>query len=317
MTPVQHDVGRLVLWKRLDNTISTVASDVSLSYFDVVWSHHGQRLLFARGRTNFMRYPAANPVLTVFDAASSTLRTFAHGTFASWSPDDRLVGYSKLLNCGASACFGDQMIVSSSGGVPVTLLRNVMDDFLSESWAMRNGGYAYDRWLLGPRGHIQRRLVSMKERVDGWSPDGRALLVQSVHPYAPGPITFSLLTTAGWRHALVTTAWTGGCGACSRVFLDAGWNHAGTRFTVLKPGVYTNSGRTTIGTAFVGDLTGALVHIPVVLREQDETSLVGFAQSDSLVVLQVRHILYRYDLAAKTLNVLARNVDLGSATVIP
>lgn len=200
------------------------------------WAHDGAHLALSIGVAS-LRAPR-NPAAEIVNVRSGHVVAIGRGIPGEWSPDDRFLGFDHLWVCGATGCFEQEGVIPSSGGAVTVLDRYVRGGWLTyETWTPRRYGYAYDRWLLGPRGHVLRRIPGRFDRVESWSPDGHWVAVRYLTRSLRIVLTLVNADT-GRSIRLFVSSPEGGCDACVNQGYELTWNHSSTAFVMLTPYVF-------------------------------------------------------------------------------
>ena len=239
------------------------------------------------------------------------------GEYLSWSPDDRLIGIIRPKFCGANTCDEDIVVRTSAGTDPVVLARHSSSLFDNPIWAPQPQGYAFDRWLLGPRGHVQRRLAGPHERVLSWRADGSRLAVQTYYPYQGTSDVLYLSTPTHQRVRFYTDGWNAGCGACSKDVYGVVWGH-GDLFAFSTPTYPTAKNVVVRSKVFVSSTAGG-APVKVSVAGADVVEILGFTAGDRALVIHAGRTLYRYTIASHRLAALVTGLpdDYNAALLDP
>lgn len=278
------------------------------------WSHDSSRIGIEVGKLDVVKnvFPRAVAV----DLAGHVVR-LGEGMYLSWSPDDRLVGIIRPHFCGANTCDEDVLVRTAVGTDPVVLARHSSSLFDNPVWARQPQGYAFDRWLLGPRGHVERRLAGPRERVLSWRADGSRLALQTYYPYQGTPDVLYLSTPAHARVRFYSDGWNAGCGACSKDVYSVIWGH-GDVFAFSTPTYPTPKNVTVHSKVFVSSTAGG-PYSQVGIPGADVVEILGFTAHDRGLVIHAGRAIYRYNVASHQLATVVTGVpaDYSSAMLDP
>jgi WD40 repeat protein len=275
------------------------------------WSHDSNRIAIEVGRLD----TAKNifPEITIVDLAGHSVQ-LGKGQYVSWSPDDRFVGIIRPNFCGANTCDEDEIVRSSTGGVPIVLARHGSSLFNNPIWAPQARGYGFDRWLLNASGHPTRRLAGPHERILSWRPDGSQLALQTYYPYQGTPNVLYLSTPNGRRGRVYTDGRNAGCGVCSKDVYSVSWAH-GNLWAFSTPVYPTPKNVTVYPKVFVSSISSG-PSIRIDIPSTDIVDILGFVDGDRTVVIHAGRTVYAYDLAAHHLATIVTGVPAGYGTAI-
>jgi hypothetical protein len=303
--------GPLLLWDSATGLTRTLIRGVSGFASGIDWSHDGTRVLVSTGPFDTIKsvFPSA-----VVVTLSGRVHVLGKGIGAGWSPDDRFVGLVRSHYCGANTCDEAELIQPSGGGPAITLVRHITSTFADPEWAQATPAgtfgaatYAFDRWLLGPAGHLIGSIAGPKERVDSWARDASRAAVESYHPYEETPDALYFSTGVSARSHVFTAARRNSCGACSKDVYRVVWGLAcrSSLAAFSTPTYPTPSLKTVYSRLFLSRTGGPVTRIPVPGKD---VSLAGFVDRDQELVAQSGGTLYRYVVADRSLQVIARGV---------
>lgn len=293
-------VADLWLWDRTTRRGRLLQRGVSLDFPIGSWAHDSRHIAVAAGARMPSFDSKGNPTAEVLDIRSGHVTRLGKGVPGEWSPDGRFIGFDHLWICGATGCFVQEDIMPSSGGRPTVLDRYVRGGWLTdEEWAPRRYGYAYDRWLLGPRGHVLRRLVprvpGRLNRVESWSADGHWVAAKWVTPSYRIVLTLTNADTERSRRVYVSAP-TGTCDACINQGYELTWNHTGTAFALLTPDVGGPPPKEVKPSLYIYTLssgTKGQLSKGLPMRHPNPTVL-GWVDHDRAVIVYSGRTLFRY-----------------------
>jgi Tol biopolymer transport system component len=304
----------LGVWDSSRGTQTILLGGVTANFSGLDWSHDSQWIVVETGKVDFVT--GVLPTVRALNL-NGQMRTLGKGAFAGWSADDRFVAVVHSNQCGANTCDDNELVRRFSGGPIITLAKHVNSNFENTVWAPQPAGYAFDRWLLGPNGHIARRLTHGSERTDSWSPDGSHVALQTYYPYYSTPDTLFISTPGGKRVHLYTDGRNAGCGACSKDVYGVTWAATGRLIAFTTPEYPTPKFVTAYPKAFLTTIDGGpLTRIPV--PGTNFVELLGFVDNDQELVIRSGRKIYRYVIATHSLTTIATGVTaLAQPSIYP
>ncbi len=287
----------LWLWDRATRHVRLLLHGLSPDYPYGSWAYDSTRIAVATGTGMPTFNTKGNPVAEILDIRSGRITRLGKGVPGAWSPDDLFIGFNHWWVCGATGCFVQEDIISSSGGKPTVLDHYIREGRLTdEEWLALRHGYAYDRWLIGPHGGIRRQLVPLRlerlDQVESWSPSGLWVTARFLTPSRRIVLTLTNRDTDRSRKVYASPP-TGECDACMNQGYELMWNSASTAFVMLTPYV---------GGAPVKDVKPSLYlytlksgHLSKGIRMADPyPALLGWVDHDRAVIVYSGHALFRY-----------------------
>jgi hypothetical protein len=299
----------LLIWDRTSGSMRALTNKVSGYVSTIDWSHDGSRMLVSLGKFDSIR--SIFPTATIFSVSGQS-RTLSKGIGYGWSPDDRFVGIVRSHVCGANTCDDAEEVQPSAGGPVITLIQHILSTFEYSEWAdaTLTGGprYAFDRWLLGPVGHVFRRVAKPKERVDGWASDSSRVAVQTYHPYEETPDALYVSTPQGARVHLYTAGRKDSCGACSKGTYQVIFGQCASTLVAFATPAYPTPVKLTpvYPKLFLAHSNGGAetrIQVP-----GNDTYPVSFADHDTALLIESGGKLYRYGIANNSLTQIASGV---------
>ena len=220
------------IWDRTSGATRRLVRRVGIEYWS--WANDSSRVAMSyRTRPVDLKSPV-NPIAAIIDIRTGRWLHLGRGAVGPWSPDDRLLGFDHLWACGATGCVLAEGIRTSSGGPVTRLDRAVHSGLTDEEWAPQPTGYAYDRWLVGVRGHLVRHIPGRYIQVEGWSPNGRWVAVRRFTRTYRAALSV-INSRSGQTRRVYVSAPVGTCDECFHASYDVTWNASSSAFAMIPP----------------------------------------------------------------------------------
>jgi WD40-like Beta Propeller Repeat len=300
----------VLLWNDVTHTSRVLVRGVPNEGAAVSWSSDSTSLAVSVGPSDFgavSRHPVSRQI-RVLNLASGSSRLLTYGFGPQFSPDGRFVSFARIAECGAVECSGNEFVIAAGGG-PATTLGVYDTPGMFPRWARTSQGYGFDRWLIGPKGHLAGTIAQTSEKVDAWAPSGNLAAVQSLTQYTARPISLTVVSASGRRTWLFSTATPQPCGSCTRVYYQVAWVPDSAGLAFVSPNIFTAQNATVSGHLYIVRDLSSPTPVQVQLPSSGSLGLFGIDRGNHLLLVGAGSRLWRVGLSTGTATSISPPVD--------